>query len=630
MKIKSKRVLLLEVIAALLLLALTLTGCNAKSEVTGTVVYRQRIALPPEAIMTVQIQDVSLADAPAIVIGELVIDEPGQVPIPYAVEYRYRDVEDSHRYAMQARIEDSEGNLLFINDTSFPVLTQGFPSEDVEIEVVPVGATAPNNPALLLGNPDGMDNFDNANNWSLFDAKCFQSEITGGKYVMTSKGSQGEACWEVSWPKIQDFYAEVTIEMPASCNPKDRFGLFFRAPDNNRGYLYGLSCEGEYSMTKWDGYETTVVVEPDTHTAIATGSGTSNRIGVLASADQYYLYVNGEFIDQGQDSTFMGDGKIGFFIRAATNQGFKVRFDDLAIWLLDDAYYPPEAETPDLPDVPVESPPSDVATVTATANVNVRSGPGTIYPIHGVAELGTTGEVLGSSPDGKWWAVKVPTSISGNGAAWVAQDYAKLNNPKNEAIPTVEPPLLPPIAGVPAPGPGDPWLSITEVASVRSGPGAQYPIYGVAPVGSKAKVVGISEDRSWWTVELPTSVDPNGHGWIYKDFVYAQGTDNVPTIEAPRVPENIIPTPPQSGAAAAVTLEPINVRSGPSNKYLSYGQIPIGTVMAVVGKSADNEYWVVKIPSSFTPLEQGWVAARYTQASNTQQVPVVQPPTEPK
>ncbi|HBY09084.1 MAG TPA: hypothetical protein DEH22_15380, partial [Chloroflexi bacterium] len=114
-----------------------------------------------------------------------------------------------------------------------------------------------------------------------------------------------------------------------------------------------------------------------------------------------------------------------------------------------------------------------------------------------------------------------------------------------------------------------------------------------------------------------------------KDFVYAQGTDNVPTIEAPRVPENILPTPPQSGAAAALALEPMNVRGGPSNKYTSFGQIPIGAVMAVVGKSADGEYWVVKIPKSISPNEQGWVAARYCQASNINQVPVVPPPPEP-
>ena len=51
--------------------------------------------------------------------------------------------------------------------------------------------------------------------------------------------------------------------------------------------------------------------------------------------------------------------------------------------------------------------------------------------------------------------------------------------------------------------------------------------------------------------------------------------------------------------------------------------------MAVIGKSLDNEYWVIKLPKSITQSEQGWVAARYTQATNTQQVPVVQPPAAP-
>ena len=610
---------------AILLLALTLTACNAKGEITGTVTYLQKIALPPDAVVTVQLLDVTDPAAPQT-LEEQVIEAPEGVPIPYAMPYKYREIDDARDYVLQATIKDGAGKLLFTSETPVPVLTQGYPAEEVEIVVVPISTAMPSHPANLLGDPDGMDTFDNANNWSLFDAQCFKSEITGGKYVMTAKGTAGSACWEVSWPLLQDFYVEVTLEMPETCDPGDRFGLFFRAPDNNRGYLYGLSCDGNYSMTLWDGYETANVVPAQSNPAIATGAGVSNRIGVLAYGSNYYLYVNGQFVDQGVDSTYIGAGKLGFFVRAATQQPFTVKFDDLTIWLLDDAYYPPEAEPPDLPDVPVESPPSDVPTVTATVNVNVRSGPGTMYPIYGAVETGTTGEVVGASPDGNWWAVKVPASISGNGIAWVSQDYTTLNNPTNAPIPAVEPPLLPPLAPVPAPGPGDPWLSISEVASVRSGPGAQYPIYGIAPVGARAKVIGISEDGQWWVVELPTSVDADGHGWIYKDFVYVQGTDNLPVIAAPRVPENILPTPPQSGAAAAVTLEPINVRGGPGSEYPSFGQIPIGTVMAVTGKSADGEYWVIKLPKSISPDERGWVPSRYCQAENTNQVPVVSPP----
>lgn len=39
--------------------------------VSGTATYRQRIAMPPEALLTVRVEDVSRADAPAGVVAEI-------------------------------------------------------------------------------------------------------------------------------------------------------------------------------------------------------------------------------------------------------------------------------------------------------------------------------------------------------------------------------------------------------------------------------------------------------------------------------------------------------------------------------------------------------------------------------
>ena len=57
-------------IAAPVALALSLTACaTAPAErtiaVTGSITYRERIALPPTARIEVRLDDVSLADAPA-------------------------------------------------------------------------------------------------------------------------------------------------------------------------------------------------------------------------------------------------------------------------------------------------------------------------------------------------------------------------------------------------------------------------------------------------------------------------------------------------------------------------------------------------------------------------------------
>jgi putative lipoprotein len=127
---------------ALLLGLVLLAGCGKSSQATvsGTVTYLQRIALPPDAVVTVRIEDVSKADAMAEVIGEQVIHTDGaQVPIPFEVAYDTNQIEENHSYSLRARIEDGAGKLLFTNDTSVPVITRGNPTQDVKVLVVPVG-----------------------------------------------------------------------------------------------------------------------------------------------------------------------------------------------------------------------------------------------------------------------------------------------------------------------------------------------------------------------------------------------------------------------------------------------------------------------------------------------------------
>lgn len=110
-----------------------------EAAVTGTVTYLQRSALPDDAVVKVQLQDTSLADAPAMVMGEQLIPTNGQqVPIPFSVSYNPADIIDNHTYTLSVRIEDSSGTLLFINTTSVPVITRGNPTTDVEVIVDPV------------------------------------------------------------------------------------------------------------------------------------------------------------------------------------------------------------------------------------------------------------------------------------------------------------------------------------------------------------------------------------------------------------------------------------------------------------------------------------------------------------
>jgi uncharacterized lipoprotein YbaY len=106
--------------------------------VSGTVAYRSRMALPPNAVLTVRLVDVSRADAPSVTIAEQRIETAGkQVPFSFDMAYDRSKIVERNRYSIQAEIRDG-GRLLFITDTNYPVITMGNPRV-VDIEVVPVG-----------------------------------------------------------------------------------------------------------------------------------------------------------------------------------------------------------------------------------------------------------------------------------------------------------------------------------------------------------------------------------------------------------------------------------------------------------------------------------------------------------
>lgn len=105
-------------LAPLMVAAVLLPG-NARAQekvISGEVFYRERIALPPNAALTVQLTDISLADAPAAIIAEQTVDPAGQVPIKFELRFNPSVIQPRMSYALQARIT-VEDQLWFITDT---------------------------------------------------------------------------------------------------------------------------------------------------------------------------------------------------------------------------------------------------------------------------------------------------------------------------------------------------------------------------------------------------------------------------------------------------------------------------------------------------------------------------------
>lgn len=105
------------------------SGRDPDASVSGSVTYRERIALTEGATLIVELRDVSLQDAAAPLIARQTISDPGQVPIKFKVEYNRDDINSRNVYSIQARIEESDGRLAFINDTAYEVITRGNPSK---------------------------------------------------------------------------------------------------------------------------------------------------------------------------------------------------------------------------------------------------------------------------------------------------------------------------------------------------------------------------------------------------------------------------------------------------------------------------------------------------------------------
>jgi len=110
------------------------------AELTGTVAYRERMALRMDSVITVRLSDVSRMDVPALPIAEQTIEARGQsVPIPFTLVYDPSRIQERNTYALRAEIRSGEGELLWTTDTMIPVLTRDASSDGVEIMLVRAG-----------------------------------------------------------------------------------------------------------------------------------------------------------------------------------------------------------------------------------------------------------------------------------------------------------------------------------------------------------------------------------------------------------------------------------------------------------------------------------------------------------
>ena len=107
--------------------------------VSGTIWIRQKVALPPDAVLTVTLSDASLADAPSKVLSQRVVRTEGkQAPFSFVLPYNPADVQPNARILLSAAVTIND-KLVFITDTVHEAINNG--GTKVDLNLVPVQQT---------------------------------------------------------------------------------------------------------------------------------------------------------------------------------------------------------------------------------------------------------------------------------------------------------------------------------------------------------------------------------------------------------------------------------------------------------------------------------------------------------
>lgn len=278
----------------------------------------------------------------------------------------------------------------------------------------------------------------------------------------------------------------------------------------------------------------------------------------------------------------------------------------------------PPVTQPPVTEPPVTQPPANAVTGTVAVgdSLNVRSGPGTGYPIVNHYVNGTRVTILEQQTVGttRWGRTDL---------GWISMDYVRLDS-GNPQPPVTEPPVTqppqtqppvtqPPVTQPPVTQPTyESWVGTVKVSDtlyIRSGPGTYHSISGYLLNGAQ---VTILEEKTvdgmrWGRIDK---------GWISLKYVVTN-TATEPPVTEPTVPpttqpetQPTTPTVPDDSATSGKWTGTVNVESilyirkepGVAGKMV--GNLVNGTTVTITQrKTVDGKEW--------GKVDKGWICLDY-------------------
>lgn len=167
------------------------------------------------------------------------------------------------------------------------------------------------------------------------------------------------------------------------------------------------------------------------------------------------------------------------------------------------------------------------------------------------------------------------------------------------------------VTPVKAPAGNAPALAVNArtILNVRAQPLDNAPVLFTAPRGTVLSVIGRTKDNQWYQVQ-----SGERQGWVSARLTVpnaaakAAPVVNVPVASTPS--EQTDTLKPPTGEQPALTVNArsaLNIRSKPAESAEVLASAPRGSVLSVLGKSADGNWFQVAFRG-----KQGWVSARLT------------------
>lgn len=189
---------------------------------------------------------------------------------------------------------------------------------------------------LDLSSPDYTDYFDEET-WYLYETDSARYWMEDGALKGMDKVPEEKSVyWTFANPKSGRVYAEVNATN-GDCIYKDSVGMVIRVQEDKSptGYALELSCDGSYRLRLLRGPTTSAMelIEWTPSEVINAGAFATNRMGIWGYDGKFFLFANGQMIDEFYDVDYPYTyGYFALYVRASDTFDLTATFDDFAFW----------------------------------------------------------------------------------------------------------------------------------------------------------------------------------------------------------------------------------------------------------------------------------------------------------